>query len=102
MKKNCFLRWKYYSRRSIANTGRCDKKELNIFLSERAFKLRRTINKMDADIDIGENELYRKGWGVLAQVQQLLETFAVITTYIEGNQYPTLSLVVPLMMMMRC
>ena len=51
---------------------------------------------MGADIDNGYTELYGNDWGVFAQVQQLLETFAVITTYIEGNRYPTLSLVVPL------
>lgn len=38
----------------------------------------------------------RDEWSVLNQVLEFLEEFATITKYIEGNGYPTLSIVVPM------
>jgi len=40
--------------------------------------------------------LNTEDWRTLRQILTLLEEFAIITKYVEGSKYPTLSLVVPL------
>ena len=57
-------------------------------------KLRGPIDEIAKYVDLRKNELSEEDWKILKLVLQLLEEFAIITKYIEGSGYPTLSLVV--------
>lgn len=66
------------------------------FFLKRAIKLRPALDEMAKDDDLGKKELDDEDWLVLKEVYYFLEEFALITTYVEGSAYPTLSLVVPM------
>ena len=65
------------------------------FFVKRAVKLRKAIDEIAQDKDLRKNELSVEDWRTLRQILELLEEFAIITKYVEGSKYPTLSLVVP-------
>lgn len=66
------------------------------FFLKRALKLQAAINEIAKDQDLRKNELQQEEWDILKEVFNFLESFAFITTYVEGTSYPTLSLVVPM------
>lgn len=66
------------------------------FFLKRALKLRYPIDEIAKDQELRKNELLSDEWAILAEVLKFLERFAIITTYVEGNSYPTFSMVVPL------
>lgn len=66
------------------------------FFDKRGLKLRVAIDEIAKNKDLRKYELSKEDWRILHQVLEFLEEFAIITKYIEGSGYPTLSLVVPM------
>ena len=66
------------------------------FFLKRAIRLQNAIDETAKDDDLRKHQLHDEDWLVLKQVFSFLEEFALITTYVEGSPYPTLSLVLPM------
>ena len=80
----------------VANNGCTNTLELNLFFLKRALKLRTSIDEIAKEQDLRKYEIHNSEWDILKEIFSFLEEFALITTYIEGCDYPTLSLVVPM------
>lgn len=66
-------------------------------MTVRALKIRPGLDAVAAlDRDMRKNELCDEDWKVVAEVHDFLEPFAEVTKIIEGSNYPTLALVLPL------
>ncbi|KZS03598.1 Uncharacterized protein APZ42_033644 [Daphnia magna] len=66
------------------------------FFLKRALKIKNALNEIAKEQELRMYELQEDVWIILSQVFAFLEDFAVVTTYVEASQYPTLSLVVPM------
>ena len=66
------------------------------FFLKRGLKLRPAIDDIAEDQDLRKNKIQPDEWDILQEVFLFLEEFALVTAYIEGSEYPTLSLVLPM------
>ena len=73
-----------------------NQEELWYFFVKRGLKLRVAIDEIANDTDLRKSELDEEEWRILGEVVELLSESAIITKYVEGSGYPTLSLVVPM------
>ncbi|XP_057371912.1 uncharacterized protein LOC130692850 [Daphnia carinata] len=66
------------------------------FFLKRGLKLRPAFDKIAEDQELSKNLLGEEDWISFRQMFSFLEEFTLVTTYIEANQHPTVSLVVPM------
>ncbi|KAI9560793.1 hypothetical protein GHT06_011745 [Daphnia sinensis] len=66
------------------------------FFLKRGLKLRPALDKIAEDKELCKNSLDEREWLSFQQMFSFLEEFTLVTTYIEANQHPTVSLVVPM------
>uniref|UniRef100_A0A0P6EU04 Zinc finger protein n=1 Tax=Daphnia magna TaxID=35525 RepID=A0A0P6EU04_9CRUS len=66
------------------------------FFLKRGLRLKPAFDKIAEDQEFRKNLLGEEEWLSFRQMFSFLEEFTLVTTYIEANQHPTVSLVVPM------